>query len=123
MSKSTIYKSRLAFAARQAGVFNWNTESKSWVLPSGNPATLTVRGKPPLAEAREFHIEASGFTTAREAWEVGEDLRTSLQLANALLGLRLQIPSPTQEVVKTKLADGIKKKIIDEHGVDTASVG
>lgn len=112
------YKFRLIFSANLPGIMSWESDSHPWALPSGRAARLVARPSGPLAEATEFHIDAGGFETVSEAREEGEWLRAALRLANAVLGLGLRVPTPTQEVPRAKLAPHVKERLAREHGAN-----
>lgn len=110
------YKARLIFAARAPGLLNWESPTHSWTLPSGHQAELRARPDGPLAEATEYHIDIGGFTSAEQACATGEQLRAAVRLANAVLGLGLNIPTITQESPRARVSAEHKEKVRREYG-------
>jgi hypothetical protein len=116
MVTAPTYKARLIFRTRAPGILNWETASHEWLLPGDRKAVLYARHVATLAEATEFHAEIGGFASPEQAREVGEKLRGALRLANAILGVGLNVPALTQEVRRAQLAPHVKEKIAREHG-------
>ena len=105
------YKARLPFTTRTPGVFNWSESVHEWQLPTGNIALLEARHADSLVLATDFHIDAVGFESAEDARVAGEELRSALQLANIVFGLRLSIPLRDQKTKRTTLGAELKESI------------
>ena len=116
MCREETYKARLILAATKPGIFNWESDTRVWRLPTGDNAVLNARHVDSLAEATEFHIDVGGFPNPDAARSVGEQVRGTLQLTNAILGLGLNVPSVDQEVERAKLSPHLKEKFAKEHG-------
>lgn len=117
---TSSYKARLIFAARAPGLLNWDTPRHSWTLPTGHRAELRSRPDGSLAEATEFHIDVVGFATVEEARTTGEQLRGALRLANAVLGIGLNVPAAAQEIPRARIATDMKEEIARSCGTAVA---
>lgn len=87
------YQYRLSFNHASPGFFQITEESFSFAIDGGPVLRLVARDADCLSRASRVHIEAGGYPDAESARQAGDDLRVRLQILNAALGLRFNVPT------------------------------
>jgi len=86
------FKFRLVFFHSEPGFFRIDKKSIGYNIASDISITIEPRDANTLIEAKQYHIESSGFNSEEEARKCGEKIRNHLRLLNCHFHLGLTIP-------------------------------
>jgi hypothetical protein len=90
------FRFRLTFDHTYRPFFDFDVHSTSF--PLGDMVVdLVARDADRLRDAMRFHLEAGGFDDIATAWAAGDRLRRALLMLNAILSLRIVVPTKDQQ--------------------------
>jgi hypothetical protein len=106
------FRFRLTFNHTYQPFFDFDAHFTSFQL-GDMVVNLVARDADRLRDAMRFHLEAGGFDDIATARATGERLRRSLLMLNAILNLRIVVPTEDQQ--RAKYAQMIKDELLENH--------
>jgi hypothetical protein len=109
------FRYRLTFSRASPGFFQVADEGLSFTIDPETELRVVARDADKLSLAARFHIESGGFADVESAMRAGERLRIRLQILNAALGLRFNVP--TANTPAGQSSDEVKAAVLDKSGL------
>lgn len=109
------FRYRLTFSRTSPGFFQVEDEALSFTIDAETELRVVARDADRLSLAARFHIESGGFADLESAMREGERLRIRLQILNAALGLRFNVP--TGNTPAGQFSDEVEAAVLDKSGV------
>lgn len=110
----TTYRFRIRFHLAHKGMLQGEDGECEFVLPNSHQAKLVVNGAEKISEGTSFVILSGGYKDSDDALKEGCIVKESLlcYAAKNRLGIDLG-----RDIASTFLADSVKQRIFEEHGV------